>query len=352
MAPRFLALSLISLVLAFSSLSQANESCRTLFQSGSLIENGEIKADSDLSADILKFMKVLGAGSTTSLRQESKFVVSESVVTDQLQLLAKNFGADFQLRDQRIEGRKNVTVTQYAFPFKITSGKKVLSAKVRFRKYFDTTDKLPLGEGILTPANFVKNRQFVEFKIDHPEHDQVVIKPRMIVMDSDVQMMYSKAEFTLHKNEILERTLALPGNSKTPPEVIRQFFEVFENFYAKGPDALPLFAQTAYVRDSYSTMLKDQNGDPVEIQMTVDREISMTDSRTNKKTSAYRIQDIVVELKIPLAYSGLTAKNFADVPGLRQIAQLKRALQKAHIDLYKAGSGKLSTFKKTLENLE
>lgn len=352
MAMRFLALGLTTLLISFSSLSWGQERCAGVFYSSLRIEQGEVRADAELSKDVLKFMDVLGTGSTTSLRQESKFVVSESVVTEQLRALDLNYGANFQLRDQRVEGRKNVTVTQYAFPFKIKSGKKDLSAKIRFRKYFDTSDKMPLGQDALQAANFVKDRQFVEFKIDHPKFDQVVIKPRMIVLDSDVAMLHRKADFEAHRAEILERTVALPANSKTPRAVIEQFMEVFGNFYAKGPETLPLFAQTVYVRDSYSVMLKNQNGEPVEIQMTIDREIGMTDNRSGKKTSAYRTEDIVVELKIPLAYAGLTAKNFAEVPGLNDIAALKNSLKSAHIKLYKEGSGKLSTFRKTLEDLE
>lgn len=352
MAMRSLALGLTVLFLSFSSLSWGQERCSDIFYSSLRIQQGEVRADAELSKDILKFMDVLGAGSTTSLRQESKFVVSEAVVSEQLRLLDLQYGSSFQLRDQRQEGRKNVTVTQYAFPFKIKSGKKDLSAKIRFRKYFDTSDQLPLGQDALQPAGFVKDRQFVEFKIDHPEFEQVVIKPRMIVLDSDVAMLHKKSEFEQHRAEILERTVALPANAKTPRAVIEQFMEVFGNFYSKGPETLPLFAQTIYVRDSYSVMLKNQTGEPVEIQMTIDREIGMTDTRSGKKTTAYRTEDIVVELKIPLAYAGLTAKNFADVPGLKDIARLKKSLKAAHIQLYAEGSGKLSTFRKTLENLE
>jgi hypothetical protein len=152
MAMRSLALGLTVLFLSFSSLSWGQERCSDIFYSSLRIQQGEVRADAELSKDILKFMDVLGAGSTTSLRQESKFVVSEAVVSEQLRLLDLQYGSSFQLRDQRQEGRKNVTVTQYAFPFKIKSGKKDLSAKIRFRKYFDTSDQLPLGQDALQPA--------------------------------------------------------------------------------------------------------------------------------------------------------------------------------------------------------
>lgn len=351
---RFLALSLIILTIAFSSLSIAQERCSSLFLSELQITRTEIRVDAQLGHAILNYMHILGKAksSATALRQETKFVVSEKVVAEQLDQLAVRFGDLFQLRDQRAEGTKNVTVTDYAVPFRIPVPKGELSAKLRARKYLVTSNKVRLGRAKLIRADFVKDRQFVELKIDHPEYGQVVLKPRMVVLDHDVQMMMDKVAFEANRQEILERTLNLSSNVKVDPAVIRQFFEILSIFYSKGPSQLPMFAQTAYVRDSYSVALKNRNGDPVEVQLTVDREIHVTDSSTGKKTSAYRVDDIVVEVKIPLEYSGLTKENLADVPGLADVVALKNSLENAHIDLYKKGSGKLSTFRRTLRDLE
>lgn len=326
----------------------AQRSCAEILYSPVVIQKDFIHTESEVSGKILKFMDLLGAGNTTSLRQEDKYVVSPNTVDRVIGILSRTYGDQFQLRDQKQEGRKNVTVTQYALPFnwKDTAGKS-MSAKIRFRKYFDTDASVALGKAAMKPAEIVKDQQFVEFKIDHPLYDQVVIKPRMLMKDTDVVLIQDKQQFLQHRNAILSRTLEL--NPKVPAEVVKNFFEVFADVYSEPVTRLPLFATTAYVRDSYSLMLKNQEGKSIEIQLTIDREVNVQDSRSHKVVSAYRAEDVVVELKVPLAYSGLTAENFAQVPGLRDVLALKQDLQKNHVHLYAEGSGKLSTFKKSMD---
>jgi hypothetical protein len=102
--------------------------------------------------------------------------VAQTAVDHALKTLSEKYGPNFQLRDQKLPGRKNVTVTQYAVPitFKGPNGN-TLSSKIRFRKYYDAAEATPLSKAKLHPADIVKDRQFVEFKIDHPEYQQVVI---------------------------------------------------------------------------------------------------------------------------------------------------------------------------------
>ena len=345
--------SVIGLALTLTlapTLIWAQTSCAEILYAPIIVQKNAIRTEAEVSKKTLNFMNLLGSGNTTSLRQEDKYVVSEPTVDRALKGLADQHGPNFQLRDQKQDGRKNVTDTQYALPFKwINSDGKSGSGKIRFRKYFDTDSSVALGQAPLVPAAIVKDRQFVEFKIDHPLYDQVVIKPRMVVMDTDVKMMKSQKMFSQNKKQILERTLQL--NPKVPAEVVGQFFEIFSDVYAEPVSELPLFAQTTYVRDSYSLLLKSLKGESVEIQLTVDREIMAKDSRTQKVISAYRPEDVVVELKVPLAYSKLTIEDLAQVPGLDDVVQLKKLLEMNHERLYAKGSGKLSTFKKAQKDL-
>lgn len=306
---------------------------------------GEVRADQRLSNLILGFGDVLGTGSTTSLRQEDKFVVRRDSVDGVLARLSQDHPRDFQLRDQKNPGQKNVTVTQYALPVKFFAPNgRLISAKIRFRKYYETSESVPLGDAPMTPVGFVRDRQFVEFKIDHPEYNQVVLKPRMIVLDSDVALIQKRETYRAHASEIMKRVIQM--NPKTDPAVIRRFFEIFSEFYGGTARDLPFFAETTYVRDSYSLMLKDLQGKSVEIQLTVDREVKVIDSRDQHSISAYAPSDVVVELKIPLAYAQLRPQDLAQVPGLAQVLELKKELEVAHQAQFQLGAGKLSTFQR------
>jgi hypothetical protein len=339
---------LVGIILSLSLLPSwgwSQRACVEMFSPSAVVGKNSIAADGELAQKILQFMDLLGAGNTTSLRQEDKYVVSAETVDRVLGTLIQQHGTQFQLRDQKQEGRKNVTVTQYALPFKWKDAQgKNIAAKIRFRKYFDTDSSVALGQAAGRPADIVKERQFVEFKIDHPQFPQVVIKPRMLMLDADAETIQNQKEFLKNKEAILARTLEI--NPKTSPEVVGQFFEILSIVFSEPIEKLPLLAKTAYVRDSYSLMLKDLEGKPVEVQLTVDREINVLDSRTQQVVSAYRPEDIVVELKVPLAYSALTPQVLQQVPGLSDVLSLKEDLQKNHVQLYTEGSGKLSTFKK------
>lgn len=336
----FVSALLLSLSLLLGSIGHAQRACSQVF------------SPVDLSSKILYFMDLLGSGSTTSLRQEDKFVVSQNTVDNALKTLSQTHGSKFQLRDKQIPGRKNVTVTQYAVPITFKGPlRNKLSSKIRFRKYYDAVETTPLNKARPRAAAIVQDRQFVEFKIDHPEFPQVVIKPRMIMLDKDVSLLRQRKGFTENRKEMLTRTLEI--NPTVPPAVIAHFFEIFAEIYTSGISRLPMFAKTSYVRDSYSLMLQDLQGKSVEIQLTIDREINVRNSETQQVITAYRPEDVVVELKIPLAYAKLSEENMAQVPGLNEIVQLKKDLQENHLlSLYQLGSGKLSTYRRALEQTE
>jgi hypothetical protein len=339
-------------ILLFMVSAPAAPNCRRIYSkptieavsSHGLAEN--VLATKDLSRAILGFEKVLGAGSTTSLRQEDKFVINNPAVENILESLSSQFGDQFILRDQKVPGRKNVTETIYALPVVLPANAEhgKLSAKLRFRKYYTADEKTPLKEAELVPADFVKTSQFVEMKIDHPRYPRVVIKPRMLQRDLDAKVMQTKASFSKSQGALEER--AQHSNAKLAPELIQQFFKVLELEYGQLQGNLPLFAKTTYVRDSYSLMLRAKNGDQVEVQFTVDREISVLDLRTGQIVDAYDPHQAVVEVKIPLAYASLSPQVLAEVPGLRLVKELKAQMSQDHISAFKPGAGKLSTFRR------
>jgi hypothetical protein len=324
---------LLAFALILSLSAQAQVSCGDIFY-------GEARALL-LSENSLKFMDLVDSTSTTALRQEDKYVVSQNRIQGLLENLAKSYGRQFQLRDEKLPGQKNVTVTQYSDPIRIeVPGKKALSAKLRFRKYFSADAQTPLAKAELYPSNATKDRQFVELKIDHPLYPKVVIKPRMLVLDSDVSLIQKRDQFLRFENESRGRIQSL--NPKLSPETIEQFFTVFKLM----PSEIPMFAKTAYVRDSYVLNIENPAGKPIEVQITVDQEVQVKDSKTGKSISAYTPQEAVAEVKVPLSRAALSPQDLAEVPGLAAVVELKQALTEGHIDRFAPGAGKLSTFRR------
>jgi hypothetical protein len=339
--------------------AQAQKSCGDLFGSVAAIKDDGVYVSEKTKKKILRFMDLLGAGDPTALRQEDKYVVDAKTVQSFLQKLSSKYRESFQLRDLRIAGRKNVTVTEYALPFKwIDANGYTLSAKFREREYFDTDESLPLGQAAGHRAQITSDKVWVELKTDHPVHTpvgkNVVFKPRVLMLKNDADALKDSAKFHADKSAILARTLEI--NSKLDPEIPRLFINILSDIYSDlKVKNLPMLATTAYIRDSYSLLLEKNGGkeNPLEVQITIDREIQVKDGTSQQVISAYRPEDIVVEVKVPLNYAGLNAQNISQVPGLVDVLNLKKTLTSEHQDSrYELGAGKLSTFKKVQQNLK
>lgn len=348
----------LSLLLALASTSQAAaNACLQIYshrgapasalnQAPLKITDTSIISDARLNTLIRGFFGLIDSKSTTGLRKETKFVLVETNLNKLLEQVAQEHGQSFQLRDQVKPGMKNVTVTDYSFPlmFRMSPSNKMLASKLRFRKYFEAPRSQIMSLDNLVSSESTKGVTWVELKTDHPEHEAVVIKPRMLMADKDTALIRNKKSFQRNRQQILQRTIDLnPGLER---KMIDQFFALF----AALPSETPLLATTAYVRESYVIALKDTSNQKVDIQITVDREVNVVDQRpggSKSGISAYEQSEVVVELKIPLAYSGLTLANFASVPGLSKIADLKKILETGHIPSYQGG--KLATFKRKLK---
>ncbi len=310
-----------------------------------------IDASPQLARTLLSFETHLGAGSTTSLRREDKYVVSRETIDRELTRLSTEFGDAFVLRDKKEEGRKNMTVTQYATPIVFTVNGVRKSAKFRLRKYYSDA----VAGGDMRAAGITDGRSFLELKIDHPEYDGVVVKPRLLISDADADALQNRTAFVLGARAMSARWKT--ENPKIPASVIDGFISALMSTYTRVGSSLPLFAKTAYVRDSYSLYISPSadamtsgavtSTKPIEIQFTIDREINVLDSRTGRTIAAYGPNDAVVEIKVPLAFAAL--KQTQQYAALGSVARIKAQLTADHNLAYARGAGKLSTFTRSVD---
>jgi hypothetical protein len=343
----FFASLLLSSVLAWSTPLQ----CKHVFSEPLLISKDFILADQELSEALLYFNEIIVA-SPTSLRQEDKYVVSEFMVDQALRILEELYPDQFELRDKKTPGFRNVTVTQYALPIKIPGLRDLLSSKLRFREYFQVAENTPVNVKNLITQDSMHDRQWVEFKTDHPDHEQTVTKPRVVMLKKDIKSIQNMNTLLENREEIIKRTLELKENAKTDPKIIRHFVNIMMLLYAKGQfEQLPLFAKTVYARDSYVLSLKGKNGENVEVQLTIDRDIKIIENEKHRTVKAYKPGDAVIEVKVPVAYAKLTEKDLENVPGLRDVLDLKNFLHNQNLDGYREGAGKLSTSRRVLRKM-
>jgi hypothetical protein len=334
----------LALVFTISLSSQAALVCSNVFDG-----TASRFASARVAQAVSEFEHLLGAGNTTSLRKEDKYVVKEQVAAAMVSDLSASEPTHFILRDKKLEGQKNVTVTDYARPLNIEleNGKRI-SGKIRFRKYYSTSDKQPLGSAPLQSAAVTEGKQFLEAKIDHPDHVGVVIKPRILISDEDAAIAQSRELFLKNREALGQRWKA--ANPKADPRLIDNFVELFARIYETETGNLPGFAKTSYVRDSYSLMVQgaDPAARPIEIQFTLDREVNVVDQQSGKVIDAYEKDDVVVEVKIPLSRAALTAEDIKAYPLLARVKEIKAGLSGNHEARFKVGAGKLSTFRRVL----
>lgn len=282
---------------------------------------------------------------TTSLRQELKFVVPTAALKEQIHALSDIFGSRMQSRDKAPDGYVNVTSTYY-----LTSAKyKTLrgdtkKAKVRFRKYYlrDLTDirsaKMQVGEGL-------RDRSWLELKIQHPDHANVVTKPRLLVLDRDIRF-FTTDSFVVHKENLKNRLLELnPGKEEEVLNAIQFFSELYSNPRRRVEN---LFAKTEYDRESISTKL--QNGqnpkEKIDVQFTMDQNIHLTRLADKERFDVYSPHETVIEVKIPVAYAEMTDADIALIPELARIKEFVEWLTEHHNRSFPINKGKMSKISK------
>ncbi|MCC2678234.1 MAG: hypothetical protein K0R29_810 [Pseudobdellovibrio sp.] len=278
---------------------------------------------------------------TTALRQEVKFVVKSTQLESYLPVLEKYFGERFKNRDKAPEGYANITSTNYMTVGKYIQNGKRLSAKVRFRKYFTRALADVQWRNLIVQPELA-DRSWLELKIQHPEFDNVVFKPRLIIYDKDIPKLITEKYFD-YKEGIVKRLLEL--NPKKAEDV-RKFIAYFDALYTTPAMRVEnMFAQTQYERTSYSIKLK--NGDTtIDVQITLDQNVRLTRLKDGSQFNAYGADETVVEVKIPVQYAKLTDADLAQIPELAEVKKLIEMLTQNHVDKYPINRGKMSKIDK------
>lgn len=322
------------------------------------------------------------AGSnTTTLRRETKFVrpsdltgadfqpatgfaadnsglkrVMRGKIVEPIPLLDSEgmqafFGPRLRLRDAVEPGTLNETYTTYARPIRFqvrdrkTGETLTLVSKYRNRQYriIDETT----GE-LISRAPITSQSQFAEFKVD-ARIPGVVTKHRFRGLDQDIEILRDANRFwgALRRQTeapIESRVKVLEDEANYP--VISKMFETIDLLHVDGASLEP-FVDVAYVRSSYELPLTDTAGESVKVQITIDQDIRYIDPASGKIIGTYPSGSRVVEIKVPVEYSGLTDADLAAVPGLARVREFVEAVEGApSYPGYVDGSGKFINYRK------
>ena len=317
--------------LLFSKITLAKEAqCRFLF-----------RTEDPVSLSLLAFQN--GEQDTTSLRQEVKFVIKTKDLNERLGQLQSVFGDRMKNRDKPALGTKNITSTNYMTVVKYFSGGKKLSAKVRFRKYFTRLDE-DVHWRRLKVSDELQSQSWLELKIQHPDYNNVVIKPRLKVLDSDMRWLTTDGFFD-HKEGLTKRLKILNPEKVADVDRFIDFLTQLNRTPAMRVENL--FAKTEYERVSYSIKLKPSGVEKgFDIQITLDENIKLTRLSDREKYNVYGNDETVIEVKIPVTYSTLSSENIATVPELQNIKDLIAWLELKHELKYPMNKGKMSKIEK------
>ena len=296
------------------------------------------REDDPVSKAIRSFQS--GQVDTTSLRQEVKFVLKSADVARQMEALEGRFGSRFKNRDMAPEGFANVTSTHYMKVGKYFQNGKKLSSKVRFRKYLQRKlDDVNWQHLKVIPE--LADRSWLELKIDHPDFDNVVFKPRLQVLDRDINSIVTADGYQGSREGIAKRLHELNPTKKGDVE---KFLAYFDALYSTPTMKVErMFAKTEYERTSYSIKLDNpaKPGESIDIQITLDQSVHLTKLKNGQIVDAYKPDETVVEVKIPLAYAGLTRRNIEAIPELAEVKKLIEFLTGRHLPEYEMNSGKM-----------
>ncbi len=294
--------------------------------------------------------------STTGNRTEFKRTVLVEKLHQALGKLSKTF--TLKPRDIIRPGTKNVTVTHYLNILKFDYKGQELGVKIRFRKYGTIQENLPN-----TPENVMINPDmqdvsFLEFKIDHPDFDNSVLKPRGILLDSDLNMI-GTPEFLIQFEQILSRALSKNSKNAESAETITKMQNLLKQLHIAGVP-LKLDSRTIYERTSYALPAKNlDTKKEYEIQITIDEGILLYSYPHNKTVDAYKSESplTVVELKIPVEMVDSETKSFSPqvlnaIPQLKAIQTFLDDLTTNQAPGYEANKGKQSLIKALLDAKE
>lgn len=275
----------------------------------------------------------------TSKRVENKVTAATEVVDaafKRFEKKLKDLNIPVVLRDEKTEGRRNVTYTEYSNPFSATitqlqamgfairpelldkpNGK--INVKLRARSY-GTVDSKKSEFSIedIEFASFTKDRAFVELKFKDPSYEGAAFKPQLY-MKKEYIKLFGTPEFLLRFEEIKADTLANRkiSSKKTLNEAsVTAMLEFIRQAHIEELN-LKVVAINLYERTAKSVLLMynfvaDIDRDPnipvtpmVELQITFDQLIALylTGDKSNLGEGtyyrSYSPDETVSEFKTP-----------------------------------------------------
>jgi hypothetical protein len=304
-------------------------------------------------------------GSTTGDRAEYKFTLGKEAlqnIFEQFKLTIEKRISGFQLanRDPITTGFRNVTLTKYSnrFKLKLASGQ-TITAKIRTRKYGFISEELQINKLNFKPIKNMQDVSFFEFKIENPQHENSVLKPRFMIKDDDAEALKNPKITAQDIKEIELRCIDL-NKMKTDQEqsaqneTIRLMLNALLGLHEQGSVYKEEY-ETIYERISYKIPLKSKStGEVYEVQMTFDENISVKSNYFDYLARIYENQDqtvSVAEVKVPLKLlQDLNNQKFDQVLGLQEIAQFLKQLHLSHLFAFVENHGKLYHLRRDLFN--
>ncbi len=305
--------------------------------------------------------------STTGARIEKKWTLPSHNITLLIDQLGQDLFHDqvaIKSRDKVRAGSKNVTHTIYLDQFKLNlkdSGFEIgtdfdlteVTMKPRIRKYGTISSDKAVSLNHVEFAAFTQDYSFVEFKFPDARFNGAVFKPRMYMADKYINM-FGTPEFISNFDLILRETRALEIN-KTTPETVEAMMRFFLNGQQQGA-SFGKVAVNLYERVSYAVDFTDMRHDSkFQIQMTLDKSISLLVYELGKTIEAYKPEHSVIEVKIPVEYANVqlaktdgsakdkakVEKTLLSIPGYETFLKFVNSVQKSHLkEEYLEGVGK------------
>jgi hypothetical protein len=299
--------------------------------------DGDIKFFSLDERSTLKALRMSVSHDTTGLRAERKFTANGAQYTYALRKLSRVFGSRLTLRDPPPPGKLNLTETEYVNPYKFDEGGDIFTAKFRIRKYL-TYDK---ETGQIEHAAITKRKSWMEFKVDHPEHENVVTKHRVLAPDPVIERLM-KAGLNHHeKNEILEILNQEPANQC--PKFVNEFLKLFTSLHPEGAKSI---LGIVYYRNAFQIRMPTRSGKKLDVQITIDQSVNFKAPRTSDPLLKYPRGARVVEIKVPLSHANLDDEAIADAPELLHIRWLCHYFSDRLLPDFTEDVGKFGHFKK------
>lgn len=311
-------------------------------------DKGRIKISAELGSLFLKAAESQ-RNSTTGNRSELKRTVPVESLKTSLQKLGQTFS--LQARDSVAPGTKNVTVTEYLNILNFPFDDKSLGVKIRFRKYGTIDQSLDNRIENVRVIPALQEVSWVEFKIDHPDFENSVLKPRALMRDADIAKIGTPA-FTKSFDQILDQTVRLNAKSQSGKQTALEIQKVLMELHA-AQVPLKKDSQTIYERTSFAIPVENPiAGKVYEIQITIDEGILLFSYPHQMHIDAYKSEKplTVVEVKIPVEMLDSKTQAFkeellAQIPSLSAIQTFINDLTTAQAPGYTANKGKQSLIK-------